>query len=383
MLTPARLLPLLLALPLSLPAGLAAPVRAQDVARPVAEWRQEWPRTDFSRHTVPLAEIISGGPPRDGIPPIDRPRFVSAAEAAHWLAGAEPVLVFTQGSDARAYPLQILIWHEIVNDTVGGEPVVVTYCPLCNSALVFERRAAGHLLDFGTTGKLRGSDLVMWDRQTESWWQQITGEAIVGRLAGSRLAPRPAPLVAFATFRATYPRGQVLSRETGFQRDYGSNPYVGYDNQGNTQPFLFLASVDRRLSPMERVVSVELGGMAKAYPYRELARVGAVNDRVGGQEIVVLYESGARSALDGPAIAQSRDVGAAAVFDRRLDGKALTFALKAGALLDRETGTRWNLLGQGVEGPLKGQHLTPVTHGNPFAFAWLAFRPASAIYHAP
>lgn len=364
-------------------AALPVTVPAQDTAQLTRVWQQEWPRTDFSRHAVDLREIVSGGPPKDGIPPIDRPAFVSPAEADRWLGADEPVLVFAHAGDARAYPPQILIWHEIVNDVVGDLPVVVTFCPLCNSALVFDRRVQGQVLDFGTTGKLRYSDLVMWDRQTESWWQQLTGEAIVGELMGTRLTALPAPLVAYGTFRTAYPQGRVLSRDTGRQRDYGSNPYVGYDNPAIRQPFLLRGAADGRLPAMERVVALELGGEAKAYPYGELAKVGAVNDRVGGLDVVVLHRSGTRSALDGHAIATSRDVGTGAVFERAVQGRTLSFELREGALLDRETGTRWSLLGQALDGPLQGQRLVPVVHGNHFAFAWLAFRPQSTIYHAP
>ena len=372
----------------SLLLGVAAlawpwPAAGQNPADLVRHWQSEWPRTDFARHTVPLAEIVSGGPPRDGIPPIDRPRFVGQAQADAWLGEQEPVLVFAQGGEARAYPLQILIWHEIVNDEVAGRPIAVTFCPLCNSALVFDRRVQGRVLDFGTTGKLRNSDLVMWDRQTESWWQQLTGEAIVGALAGTQLAFLPAPLVSYATFKAGYPRGRVLSRETGHFRDYGSNPYAGYDSPDNTAPFLLRGKPDARLHPVERVVALELGGEARAYPYRRLEQAGAVNDRLGGRDVVVLYRRGTRSALDGHAIAQSRDVGTGVVYERTVEGRTLTFAWEGEALVDRETGSRWSLLGEAVAGPLAGRRLTPVPHGNHFAFAWLAFRPHSQIYAEP
>ena len=191
---------------------------------------REW-RTDFSRRTVALAEIVSGGPPKDGIPAIDRPQFESVAGAAVWLHDREPVVVVEIGEFARAYPLQILIWHEIVNDEVGGTPVAVTFCPLCNTALAFDRRLDGHVLDFGATGRLRHSDLVMYDRQTESWWQQATGEGIVGAYAGKRLRWLPAPLTSWRDFRDAYPAGRVLSRNTGHNRPYGRNPYERYDTR--------------------------------------------------------------------------------------------------------------------------------------------------------
>jgi hypothetical protein len=176
---------------------------------------------------VPYSEILSGGPPRDGIPAIDEPRFVTAEEADEWLEPQEPVIFLQIGDDARAYPIQVLMWHEIVNDTVGGVPVLVTFCPLCNTAIGFERTLDGRVLDFGTAGRLRNSNLIMYDRQTESWWQQATGGAIVGELTGRQLTFRPASIIAWADSKATHPGGEVLSRETGYGRDYGRNPYSG------------------------------------------------------------------------------------------------------------------------------------------------------------
>ena len=211
------------------------------LADPIS-WRLEWPRTDFSKHSVPFAGIKSGGPPKDGIPAIDAPRFERLADGKATgslaaLGDTEPVIALSIAEDARAYPLRVLIWHEIANDIVGGTPVVVTYCPLCNAALVFERVVDGRVLDFGTTGKLRNSDLVMYDRQTESWWQQFTGEAMVGAMTGHRLRFIPSRLESFDRFRQRFPRGQVLTPNDPNARNYGRDPYVGYDATGQ-RPFL-------------------------------------------------------------------------------------------------------------------------------------------------
>jgi hypothetical protein len=182
-------------------------------------------RTDFSKHSVPYSEILSGGPPKDGIPSIDAPKFQSTREADEWLSDREPVVFVQVGDDARAYPIQILIWHEIVNDTVGGEPLLVTFCPLCNTAIAFKRTFDGTVLDFGTTGRLRYSNLIMYDRQTETWWQQATGDAITGEYTGAQLEFYPASMISWADFKALYPDGKVLSRDTGHVRNYGRNPY--------------------------------------------------------------------------------------------------------------------------------------------------------------
>ncbi|MBI2303308.1 MAG: DUF3179 domain-containing protein [Chloroflexi bacterium] len=338
----------------------------------------DW-KTDFSRHSAPYSEIMSGGPPKDGIPAIDRPEFVSVAMSESWLENREPVVFYEFNGDARAYPVQILIWHEIVNDVVGGKLVVITFCPLCHTAIAFERELEGRLYDFGTTGKLRFSDLVMYDRQTESWWQQATGEAIVGQLTGKRLTFLPASLISWAEFKAAHPRGQVLSKNTGHSRSYGRNPYVGYDDI-DQPPFLYQGPADGRLKPMERVVTVALGREAVAYPYSVLEKEKVIHDEVGGRGLVVLFKKGTASALDTEAIPQGRDVGATGVFDRVVDGRSLTFRWDGATFRDKETNTSWNLLGQGIEGPLQGKRLEPIIHGDHFWFAWAVFQLQTRVF---
>ncbi len=247
--------------------------------------------TNWDLHIIDYDELLSGGPPRDGIPSIDDPQFVSPEEASGWLADNEPVIALEIDGDARAYPLQILTWHEIVNDVVGDVPVTVTFCPLCNSAITFDRRLGGETYEFGTSGLLRNSDLVMYDRTTESLWQQLTGQAIVGDLVGEVLVFLPSSLVSFADFQEAYPEGIVLSRDTGVARSYGRNPYAGYDTIGQS-PFLFDGETDARLTAMERVVTVSLpsssdaepaseGGIDIAYPLSVLSEEGVINDTQG------------------------------------------------------------------------------------------------------
>lgn len=339
-------------------------------------------RTDLGKALVPLDEIIAGGPPPDGIPPIDKPVFVSPAAADAWLKPTEPVLGFRIGSDARAYPLQILIWHEIVNDVVGGRSVVVTFCPLCNTGLVFDRVVSGTRLDFGTSGKLWKSDLLMYDRETHSLWSQMEGRAVVGARAGARLTPLPANTLAYEDFKQAYPGGRVLSRETGASRAYGRNPYEGYD-EAQSRPFLFQGAPDPRRPPKERVVGVTLGGVARAYPWPILARRGVAHDDWGGEKLVVFYRPGALSALDQSQIDASRAVGATAVYSRVVDDRALAFEPVPAGFRDAETGSVWNLVGRAVSGPLSGRELRPLPHVDAFWFAWAAFHPATTVYGAP
>ncbi|MCY4112485.1 MAG: DUF3179 domain-containing protein [Chloroflexi bacterium] len=341
-------------------------------------WRSGGWQTNFDLSVVSYGEILSGGVPRDGIPPIDAPTFVAAPEADAWLDDREPVVVFGANGETRAYPLQILTWHEIANDVVGGRPVAVTFCPLCNSALVFDREVLGATMRFGVSGNLRNSDLIMWDDLTETWWQQLTGEGIVGDLAGYFLDPLPSQLIGYGEFKASFPNGMVLGRDTGFRRDYGRNPYPGYD-AARGSPFLFRGELDDRLRSGERVVAIEIGGEAVAYAFTHLQSVGVVNDVVGGLPVVVFWSPETASALDARAIADAKAVGSGVAFGREVAGRTLTFEPGDGAFTDRETGSTWSIAGEAVAGALEGIQLPPVVHANHFWFAWAAFYPETRL----
>ena len=353
--------------------------------------------TDFGIHTVPYAEIRPGGPPRDGIPPIDQPRFAAVHEAPGYLVGDEPVLVLRRGDEQRAYPLSILILHEIVNDVVGGEPVAVTYCPLCNTGLVFKRTVNGQVLRFGTTGLLRNSNLIMWDDATESWWQQATGEAIVGELTGQILELIPAQIVSWDAFRDAFEGGVVLTRDTGFVRAYDLPPYGGYDASAD-----FITEFgDGTLSPIERVVSVVVDERSVAYPFTALEETPIVHDRFEGRDLVIFYVGGTLSPFPkrpifdlgligsvvaggdsieiDPSTIERRSVGATAVFEPFIDGQRLTFVDRDGVITDRETSSAWNIFGEAVSGDLAGSRLTPVVHGNHFWFAQQSFFPDTVL----
>ncbi len=335
--------------------------------------------TDFSKHSVPYSEILSGGPPKDGIPPIDAPQFIPVNEADKWLENREPVVFVQVGDDARAYPIQILMWHEIVNDTVGNEPLIVSFCPLCNTAIAFKRTFNDQVLDFGTTGRLRYSNLIMYDRQTETWWQQATGDAIAGEHTGAQLEFYPASMISWADFKDLHPNGKVLSRDTGHPRDYGRNPYFGYDDINQT-PFLFDGATPDQLPPMARVLTIDLNGEAVAYPYDVLSELNVINDVVGGNDVVIFWTEGTASALDTSNIPEGRDVGAAVAYSRLLDGTTLDFEFKDGKILDKQTGSEWNIFGLAVAGELNDSQLTPIVSINHFWFSWAAFKPETRIY---
>jgi len=347
-----------------------------DVQVSTAGWK-----TDFSKHSVPLDEFESGGPGKDGIPAIDRPRFTSVAEADRELDGREPVAALELGGDAKAYPIRILVWHEIVNDTLAGRPIAVTYCPLCNSTVAFSREVGGRTLSFGTTGNLRNSDLVMYDRQTESWWQQITADAVVGELTGTKLRLIPSQVLSWDQFKRLHPDARVLSTDTGYDRPYGSNPYVGYD-QPNSPPFASSGETDNRLPPKERVAAVRTGkDAAVVYPFSRLEHDAPVDDEIDGKRVVVFFDPRVASPLDAPEIPQGDDVGTAAVFDRFADGNALSFIRgpKPGTFRDRQTGSTWDMSGRAIAGSLEGERLEQVPSDDQFWFALAAFFPRAEI----
>jgi hypothetical protein len=326
---------------------------------------------------VDTAAIISGGPPPDGIPPIDEPTFLPTT-AVDFLADNEPVLALEIDGDARAYPIQVMIWHEIVNDTVGGAPVSVTYCPLCNTAVAVDRRVGDRVLSFGTSGLLYQSALVMYDRQTESLWSHFTRQAIAGVLTGIELDTHPVSTVAWGDWRNAHPDGLVLSRDTGHDRDYGRNPYPGYDDINNP-PFLFDGEVDGRLAAKTRVVGVGLDSAPTAIRLDPLLEVGVVAFELNGVPTVAWALPGTTSALDAGEVTDGRDVGATGVFVATHDGQTLTFTRTNDGFVDTQTGSRWNIFGTAVEGPLRGTQLDAVEHVDTFWFAWAAFAPSTII----
>jgi hypothetical protein len=337
--------------------------------------------SEFPEPLVPLAEIISGGPPPDGIPPIDDPVFLDIADNLEILDPAEPVVALEINGDARAYPIRAMIWHEIVNDTVGGVPVSVTYCPLCNSAVTYRREINGVETTFGTSGRLFASALVMYDRATESLWTHFDGQAVVGVLTGTQLEAIGSPLMAWGDFRSAYPTGKILDwNETGFSRDYGRNPYEGYDDD-TTQPFLFRGALDDRGLAKQRVVGIAVEDEAVAYDLNFLSdgEATATNIAVADQDLVILWKSGQASALDTGALDEGRDVGSVGVFSRIVDGRSLTFIAEGEQFVDEETGSVWLISGEAISGTLDGSRLERVEHLDTFWFSWSTYQPGTVL----
>ncbi|TDI48990.1 MAG: DUF3179 domain-containing protein [Acidobacteria bacterium] len=339
--------------------------------------------TDFSNSIIDLEELLVGIPlsdPRDAIPPIDNPQFEAVSES-DWIQGQEPGVLIEIEEDARFYPLSVMTRHEIVNDEVGGIPVAVTYCPLCNTALVFDRRFEGETLRLGVSGLLRNSDLVMWDDVTQTLWQQVTGEAIVGRHAGKSLTPLASAIVRWADFRDTHPDGQALSSDQGFGLVYGSNPYEFYSSRSRPYSF-YSGEIDDRFPALERVVGISVNGIDKAYPFSLINKVRVVHDNLAGQELVVFWgASDTADALDSGLIADAIGIGTGIVYNPFVDGERLTFVASGDTeFVDNETGTTWSILGKATSGELAGEELELLPHRNEFWFAWQAFFPDAEVW---
>ena len=310
---------------------------------------------------VPLDQIVSGGPPRDGIPSIDSPKFVSAEDAG--LQDSDLVLGLNINGDIRAYPLNILVWHEIVNDEVGGTPVAVTYCPLCFTNQVFHRTIDNQTVEFGTSGKLYNSNLVMYDRTSESLWSQALSQAIVGEHAGKKLERIPFDVAFWREWKALYPESKVLSQDTGFGRPYGVDPYGNYYTDPN---ILFPVSHrDDRLGPKEIVVGLENEGSYRAYPIQQIEDNHIINDEIGDRKIVLMsfYPFMARP------------------YDRSVDGLVLDFEYDGGKVIDTQTSSIWNFEGEAIEGEMKGKQLIRLPFDEGFWFEWVAFHPETSLHN--
>ncbi len=288
-----------------LAATLAVGIGAMAVAEP-GRWRGEWPNTDFSVSSVEnWGEILSGGPPKDGIPAISDPTFLKVADERRLLDREPVIAVEIEGATPRAYPIRYLTWHEIVNDEIAGVPVAVTFCPLCNSGITFDRRVDGRVLTFGVSGKLRNSDMVMYDRETQSWWQQAIGEGIVGEMTGAELDQLPTWMESWSEFKARNPDGMVMD-QPAWNRPYGRNPYVNYDSA--RRPFLFNGEMPPHgIEPLARVVRVG----EQAWPFERLRDEGQISE----SGLTITWSEGQASALDAAIIGEGKEVGTVRVRD--------------------------------------------------------------------
>jgi hypothetical protein len=324
--------------------------------------------TQDKNSIVPLDQIVSGGPPPDGIPSIDNPKFISIQEAEEFLKGSDLIVGLKINGDTRAYPLQILVWHEIVNDIVGNTPVAVTYCPLCFTNQVFNRTMNdGQILEFGTSGKLYNSNLVMYDRTTKSLWSQAMSQSVVGKLAGVKLERIPFDVSYWKEWKQLYPDSMVLSRDTGFSRPYGVDPYGDYYT---SKEVLFpIAKHDDRLGLKEIVIGFENEGQYKAYRLQDVEKMKVINDQVNTKPISLFSVNpfmtrAYNPIVEGQVILQ---------FEHNAINK--TF-------IDKQTRSQWNFDGKAIDGQMKGKQLIRLPFDEGFWFEWIAFHPTTELYNS-
>jgi hypothetical protein len=321
--------------------------------------------SEEERSIVPPEQIVSGGPPADGIPSIDEPKFVQVQRAEEFLENSDLIVGLNINGDIRAYPLQILVWHEIVNDKIGGIPVAVTYCPLCFTNQVFNRTMNdGQILEFGTSGKLYNSNLVMYDRTTKSLWSQAMAQGIVGKLAGVKLERIPFDVAYWKEWKQLYPDSKVLYTDTGSARPYGADPYGDYYTNGD---LLFpISNRDDRLGLKEIVIGLENKGQYKAFKLQEVEDKKVINDQLNGKAIVLF----------------SLHPFMARVYDPVVDGQILEFnyTIKDKGFVDKQTRSIWNFEGEAISGHMKGKQLTRIPFDEGFWFEWVAFHPKTELY---
>ena len=319
--------------------------------------------TNGLKHIVPLDKIKSGGPPKDGIPSIDNPKFVPVSES-QFVPDTTFVIGLDINGEKRAYPLFIMVWHEIVNDSVGGVPVAVTYCPLCFTNQVFERVIDGKEVEFGTSGKLYNSNLVMYDRLTDSYWSQALGVAITGELTGYELKRIPFDVISWADWKTLYPETLVLTTETGHIRSYGVDPYGDY----YTDPrILFpVEHEDDRMHPKELILGFHEDDAFKAYKQDDVESAIVINDIFNNKPmmLVSLFSGDSRA------------------FDRTVNGKVLTFDFVDDVIIDLESKSKWNFDGVATSGSMEGIQLVRLPFNPGFWFEWVAFHPDTEVYES-
>jgi len=319
--------------------------------------------TNGKKHIVPLDKIRSGGPPKDGIPSIDEPKFAQLSDS-HFMSNSDIVIGLEIDGEAKAYPLFIMVWHEIVNDNVGGIPVSVTYCPLCFTNQVFERIINGQEVEFGTSGKLYNSNLVMYDRLTDSYWSQALGVAITGELSGYELKRIPFDVISWGDWKSQHPETLVLTTETGHLRAYGSDPYGDY----YTDPRIIFPvdNKDERMHPKEIILGFKEADVFKAFKQTDVEGSTIINDEVNGKPVVLM----------------SLFSGNARAYERTVDEKILTFDFVDDSIVDLQTNSEWNYDGVAISGQLEGTNLIRLPFDPGFWFEWVAFHPDTEVYES-
>ena len=326
---------------------------------------REVTQTNGVLHSIPLDEVITGNPVKDGIPSIDKPKFQSVGAADQYLDDNGFGLAVEVNGEYRFYPYQILVWHEIVNETFNGQDLLVTYCPLCFTGIVFERDFGGDAVEFGTSGKLWNSNLLMYDRTSDSLWSQALGEAVVGERTGSKLKLYPSLTISWTSFKTEHPGGRVLSSDTGFSRDYTQDPYEPRGYYTSSTIMFPLSNEDSRLFSKALVFGYKTDDAQKAFEKDAIEEVGVVNDQVGDEAVLIAWDPSTETVRG---------------YSRQVDTAVLTFTQGDDFLVDDQTGSLWNYEGEAVSGDYRGRTLSSLVLENSFWFSWAASHPNTELF---
>lgn len=346
----------------------------------------QW-KTDTSNHTVALSDLTLATA-KNSLPTLDYPKFIHKNDKGYNFYEHEPVICISFNGRSKAYPLSLLTMYELSNDSLGGEELMITYCPMCNAAMVFNRRVKtkekSYLLDFSISGILMHNDMVMYDRQTETWWEQLMGEAIVGELAGTELKMMRALIISAKDYFDRFPDGLILSPSDlkTITKRHNHKPFyhMDHDKRNIDSSYYLPEKVDPRLPPLERVLDIHVEGHTKIYPFEEIAKKQVINDVFDNMNFVIFYHGETVSVLDEDKLSKSKKTGSATAFRSNLDGVNYTFHKSGNYFADDQTGSIWDITGYCREGSLKGKQLWILPHSNHFAFAYLAFFPDAEIY---
>lgn len=343
-------------------------------------------QTDTSKRTIELSDLTIAAP-KDELQALNYPKFITRNDRHNHFFEHEPVIVITQEGRAKAYPLSLLTPFELANDSFGGEELMITYCPMCNAAVVFNRRVnengEAHLLNFGISGILMHNDMVMYDKNTESWWEQLMGTAVAGKLAGTTMEFMPSMLISVKDYFDRFPDGLIMSPE-GVKlvksHHHRAFHHMEHDSSHLESTYYLPEKTDPRLPPLERVLDIHIDDHITIYPYHVLAKEQVLNQEFDGISFSIFYHGETVSVLDEDKLAKSKHVGSATAFRTKVDGQVLTFKKEGEYFKDDQTGSIWDITGYCREGEKKGKQLWLMPHSNHFAFAYLAFFPESEIY---
>lgn len=314
--------------------------------------------------SINLNDIVLGCPGKDCIKSIDNPKFESVSSASTYLKDNDRILALKYEGIVKGYPSKILDRHEIVNDFFGEKPVLVSYCPLCGTGIAFKRQVNGETVEFGVSGRLYNSNLIMYDRKTSSFWQQITGKAIVGELTGKKLEQIPMDTMQWKDFKKRFPEANVL-KGVYPTTIYESYPYGDYEE--SNEVFFPVKNKNNKYKAKEWVYGLEINGKTKVWPEKEVNKANIINDELAGKKILIV---------------KNPETNTIKFFERTINNKTLEFTIVNGKLKTKDESSEWGFEGNALSGKLKGKKLKQIPVIRSFWFSWVALHPNTLTFES-